>query len=97
MHGFEMRRFMPMQLDPDLPWDQVILSVVIPCYNEVATVERLLRKVREVPLPLEVIVVDDGSTDGTRDLLDHESLYRFKIECDLRNQELARPTCGRRG
>ena len=69
MHGFEMRRFMPMQLDPDLPWDQVILSVVIPCYNEVATVERLLRKVREVPLPLEVIVVDDGSTDGTRDVL----------------------------
>ncbi|MFQ5536162.1 MAG: glycosyltransferase family 2 protein [Gemmatimonadota bacterium] len=54
-----------------LPWDRVVLSVVVPCYNERATVETLLRRVREVPLNLEVIVVDDGSTDGTRDLLRH--------------------------
>jgi len=53
----------------ELPWHRVTLSVVIPAYNEIATVERLLRRVREVPLNLEVIVVDDGSTDGTRDLL----------------------------
>jgi len=53
----------------ELPWDRVHLSVVIPVYNEVDTVEALLRHVRQVPLWLEVIVVDDGSTDGTRDLL----------------------------
>ncbi|MGY8778883.1 MAG: glycosyltransferase family 2 protein [Longimicrobiales bacterium] len=53
----------------DLAWDRVRLSVVIPVYNEVSTVERLLRRVREVPLWLEVIVVDDGSGDGTRDIL----------------------------
>ena len=53
----------------DLAWDRVRLSVVIPIYNEVKTVEKLLRLVREVPLRLEVIAVDDGSTDGTRDLL----------------------------
>jgi glycosyltransferase involved in cell wall biosynthesis len=52
-----------------LPWDRVTLSVVIPAYNEINTAEMLLRRVREVPLNLEVIVVDDGSTDGTRDLL----------------------------
>ncbi|MCK5651626.1 MAG: glycosyltransferase family 2 protein, partial [Gemmatimonadetes bacterium] len=45
------------------------VTVVIPAYNEVRTAERLLERVREVPLRLEVIVVDDGSTDGTRDLL----------------------------
>jgi glycosyltransferase involved in cell wall biosynthesis len=55
--------------EADLPWEHVVLSVVIPAYNEVKTVERLLRRVREVPLRLEVIVVDDGSRDGTRDLL----------------------------
>jgi glycosyltransferase involved in cell wall biosynthesis len=69
MRGFEWRRFGRYGLDPDLPWDRVVLSVVIPCYNEAATAEDLLRKVREVPLKLEVIVVDDGSTDGTRDVL----------------------------
>ncbi len=69
MHGFEMRRFKPAGLDPALPWDHVILSVVVPCYNEVSTIENLLRKVREVRLRSEIIVVDDGSTDGSRDLL----------------------------
>jgi glycosyltransferase involved in cell wall biosynthesis len=53
----------------ELPWERVTLSVVIPAYNEIHTAEALLRRVREVPLNLEVIVVDDGSTDGTRDLL----------------------------
>jgi glycosyltransferase involved in cell wall biosynthesis len=55
--------------DEALPWDRVTVSVVIPAYNEINTVEALLRRVRQVPLKLEIIVVDDGSTDGTRDLL----------------------------
>jgi len=55
--------------EEDLPWEHVVLSVVVPAYNEVRTIETLLRRVREVPLHLEVIVVDDGSKDGTRDLL----------------------------
>lgn len=53
----------------DLAWDRVRLSVVIPVFNERRTVENLIRRVREVPLWLEVICVDDGSTDGTRDIL----------------------------
>jgi glycosyltransferase involved in cell wall biosynthesis len=55
--------------DEELPWDTVRLSVVIPAYNEINTAETLLRRVAEVPLKKEIIVVDDGSTDGTRDLL----------------------------
>ena len=52
-----------------LAWDRVRLSVVIPVYNEIDTVEKLVRRVRKLRLELEVIVVDDASSDGTRELL----------------------------
>jgi glycosyltransferase involved in cell wall biosynthesis len=45
------------------------LSVVIPVYNEYQWIREVLRRVLAVPIPKEVIVVDDGSTDGTRDIL----------------------------
>ena len=45
------------------------LSVVIPCYNERATIRSILPRVADVPVVREIIVVDDGSRDGTRDLL----------------------------
>jgi glycosyltransferase involved in cell wall biosynthesis len=45
------------------------LSVVIPVYNERQWVRELLRRVQAVPIPKEIIIVDDFSTDGTRDIL----------------------------
>jgi len=48
----------------------LVLSVIVPAYNEAATIEALLRLVREVPLKIEVIAVNDASTDGTGDALD---------------------------
>jgi glycosyltransferase involved in cell wall biosynthesis len=46
-----------------------LLSVVVPCYNERATVAELLRRVRAVPIEKEIIVIDDCSTDGSRDVV----------------------------
>ncbi len=47
-----------------------ILSVIVPCYNERATVTELLRRVRAVNIPKEIIVVDDRSTDGSYDIVE---------------------------
>jgi glycosyltransferase involved in cell wall biosynthesis len=45
------------------------LSVIIPCYNEKSTIEEILKRVKAVGLADEIVVVDDGSQDGTRDIL----------------------------
>lgn len=46
------------------------LTVVVPVYNEQQTVAEILARVRAVPIPKEIIVVDDHSTDGTRAVLE---------------------------
>jgi len=50
--------------------NDLVLSVIVPAYNEAATIASLVRLVREVPLKLEVIAVNDASTDGTGATLD---------------------------
>ncbi|MQA30736.1 MAG: glycosyltransferase [Luteitalea sp.] len=47
-----------------------LLAVVMPVFNERSTVEAIIRRVLAVPLRIELIVVDDGSTDGSSDILD---------------------------
>ncbi|MEW5868652.1 MAG: glycosyltransferase family 2 protein [Chloroflexota bacterium] len=67
------------------------ISVIIPVYNEVHTIREILRRVWETKIPEEIVVVDDGSSDGTRDVLnellkdgEHESgkLRLFLHECN---------------
>lgn len=45
------------------------LSVIIPAYNEIQTIEEILKRVLRVKISKEIILVDDGSTDGTREFL----------------------------
>ncbi len=45
------------------------LSVVMPVYNEAATVQEIVRRVQAVPVEKEILIVDDCSTDGTREIL----------------------------
>jgi glycosyltransferase involved in cell wall biosynthesis len=48
----------------------LVLSVVVPAYNEAGTIESVVQRVRALPLHLEIISVDDASTDGTGDILE---------------------------
>jgi glycosyltransferase involved in cell wall biosynthesis len=45
------------------------LSVIVPVYNEARTVEKIVERLRSIPLALEIIAVDDGSHDGTGEVL----------------------------
>lgn len=59
------------------------LSVIIPVYNERGHIKEIIAAVQAVPVQKEVIVVDDGSTDGTRDLL--KNGQGFKVILHDRN------------
>jgi glycosyltransferase involved in cell wall biosynthesis len=58
-----------MSAIPPLGASRVKLSILIPIYNECTTIQELVKRVQAVPYDKEIIAVDDGSTDGTRDLL----------------------------
>jgi glycosyltransferase involved in cell wall biosynthesis len=60
-----------------------LLSVVMPVYNERTTVETIIRRVLAVPLRIELIVVDDGSKDGTAEILDR---LQPELKFTLRHQ-----------
>lgn len=62
------------------------VSIIIPVYNEAATIGQILQRVRSSPIEKEIIVVDDGSTDGTRDLLAQEHSPETHVVLHPRNQ-----------
>ena len=58
------------------------VSVIVPVYNEATTIESVLQRIASVPVGKEIIVVDDGSTDGTREIL-----------MDLKKKDSLAPLC----
>jgi glycosyltransferase involved in cell wall biosynthesis len=64
-----------------------MLSVVMPVYNERQTIEEIIARVLAVPVRKELIVVDDGSKDGTRDILTRlQAELGFKLVFQEKNQ-----------
>src|SRR5262245_49064967 len=63
------------------------LSVVIPVYNEERWIRELIRRVREVEIPKEIIIVDDCSKDGTRGILKElEAIPEVRVFYQEKNQ-----------
>jgi glycosyltransferase involved in cell wall biosynthesis len=69
------------------PLADPLLSVVMPVYNERATVEEIVGRVLAVPLRIDLVAVDDASSDGTRELLERLSRERgFRLLLQERNR-----------
>lgn len=64
------------------------LSVIIPVYNEKNTVHKIIRQVLDVKLDMEkeIILIDDGSTDGTREILENLEYPNVKVKLHEKNQ-----------
>ena len=63
------------------------LSVIIPVYNEVGNIEEILKRVKATKKADEIIVVDDGSQDGTRELLkEHDGRENVRVILHEKNQ-----------
>ncbi len=77
----ELEAYQGASLQPDLSLrTDYLLSVIIPVYNEMATIGRVISRVAALPLNTEIVLVDDCSTDGTREVLESlDGLPGFKI------------------
>lgn len=76
------RRHARRRRDPAFSWGEPVtdpVSVVVPAYNEAENIEATVRSILASGHPLEVVVVDDGSTDGTADLLEDLALPRVRV------------------
>ncbi len=79
----------PRSRPPDKNAPKPSLSVIIPCYNEVNTVKDVVMRVLDEDIVDEVIIVDDGSTDGSRDVLrqmEAKGDSRFSVHYHERNR-----------
>lgn len=56
------------------------LSVIVPVYNEKNTIEVIIQKLLTVPINKEIIIVDDGSTDGTSQILKKDFPAKIPID-----------------
>jgi glycosyltransferase involved in cell wall biosynthesis len=77
--------------------DALRLSIVMPVYNEAATVELSIARVRAVPLDIELVCIDDCSTDGTRALLERLHAEGAIDQLLLQNPNQGKGAAVRRG
>ena len=55
------------------------LSVIVPCFNEVSTINKIIDKIKASPVDKEIIIVDDGSSDGSKEFLSNIDDPQVKV------------------
>lgn len=75
----------------------VLVSVVVPCFNEKETVLTLLKTLQSAPFRKEIVLVDDGSTDGTRALLQEHGQDFAELRVILQDRNRGKGAALRRG
>ena len=56
------------------------IYVVVPCFNEIRTIKKIINSLNKIDLNLKIILIDDGSTDGTKTLISEipkDKIYKF--------------------
>ena len=74
-----------------------MLNVIIPVYNESGTIEEVIKRVDSVPIEKEIIIVDDCSTDGTRDILKRLEISHQKLKVIYHERNMGKGAALRTG
>lgn len=80
-----------------MPRETPVLTVIVPCYNERGTIREILSRVIAVPVSKEIIVIDDCSTDGTRDIVQGLASSTPSVRCILQERNQGKGAAVRRG
>ena len=83
--------------DCGIPHRTMKLSIVMPIYNERSTLREVVARVLAVPLDIELICVDDGSADGSRDVLEELGSEHPQIVVVLQSRNMRKGAALRRG
>jgi len=54
------------------------ISIVVPCYNEISTISQIINKINKIQISKEIIIIDDMSTDGTKEKIKNEIQKKYE-------------------
>lgn len=73
------------------------LSIIMPAYNEKTTVSEIIEKIKKVKIEKEIIIIDDGSTDGTREILKKKEKENHSLKIIYHPQNMGKGAAIRTG
>ena len=69
-----------------------LLTIIVPCYNEINTIQKIIKKINEQKFSKQIILIDDYSHDGTRELI-KKKLIKKVDKIIFHNKNLGKGAC----